>query len=156
ALAAAARVPGLVATFLSTMSQEHERGLGSWSVEFATLAAAVQATGAAAASLADAIESLRVDGDRMWANLSATRGSVLAERATLLLAPSLGRDAAAKIVADALASSERGDGTFAEALMNDPAAGSLASADAPRFGAPDDYLGSAEHFRRALLAEPTE
>ncbi len=52
ALAAANRVPGLVASFLSGMVQEHERGVGSWQAEWPTVAALMQATGVAAASMA--------------------------------------------------------------------------------------------------------
>ena len=37
ALAAAARAPGLVATVLGAMPQEHERGLGGWQAEWETL-----------------------------------------------------------------------------------------------------------------------
>src|SRR5207344_380448 len=36
-LAAAMRAPGLAATMLSSMPQEHERGLGGWQAEWATL-----------------------------------------------------------------------------------------------------------------------
>ncbi len=36
-VAAAVRVPGLVATMLSAMLQEHERGLGGWQAEWETL-----------------------------------------------------------------------------------------------------------------------
>ena len=42
ALAAATRVPGLVAAFLSGMVQEHERGVGGWHAEAPTVAAVVQ------------------------------------------------------------------------------------------------------------------
>ena len=40
-LAAATRLPGLVSAFLSGMVQEHERGLGGWHAESATIVAAV-------------------------------------------------------------------------------------------------------------------
>ena len=36
-LAAAVRAPGLVATMLSAMPQEHERGLGGWQAEWDVL-----------------------------------------------------------------------------------------------------------------------
>ena len=57
ALAAAGRAPGLVATLLSAMVQEHERALGGWQAEWDTLpdlvlvaAGGAGATGAAVAS----------------------------------------------------------------------------------------------------------
>ena len=37
ALSAAVRAPGLVATILSAMPQEHERGLGGWQAEWDTI-----------------------------------------------------------------------------------------------------------------------
>ena len=41
-LAAAQRVPGLVATYLSAMTQEHERGVGGWQAEWPIVAGVVQ------------------------------------------------------------------------------------------------------------------
>src|SRR5436190_17834817 len=102
ALAAANRLPGLVAAFLSGMVQEHERGLGGWHAEASTIVAAVQATGSALAALAGAVEQLQVDPARMRMNLTGTHGTVFAERAMVLLAPALGRERAAAAVASAL------------------------------------------------------
>jgi 3-carboxy-cis,cis-muconate cycloisomerase len=90
-LAAANRLPGLVSSFLAAMVQEHERGVGGWHAEASTVADAVQATGSAVAALADAVEGLRVDPQRMRTNIDATHGAVFAERAMMLLAPGLGR-----------------------------------------------------------------
>jgi 3-carboxy-cis,cis-muconate cycloisomerase len=155
ALGAVARVPGLVATFLGAMGQEHERGAGTWNTECVTLVDVVQATGAALASIAASVESLGVDHARMRANIAATRDAVFAERAMMLLAPALGRDAARALIADALAAAQRGDQTFAHALAAHHAARDVLPRDLVRFAAPEDYLGSAEHFRRKLLNEPT-
>ena len=44
-LAAAVRAPGLVATMLSAMPQEHERGLGGWQAEWDVLPDLVSADG---------------------------------------------------------------------------------------------------------------
>ena len=77
ALAAAGRVPGLVATFLAAMPQEHERGLGGSHTDVPALAAIVQATGSVLAAVADTVETLTVDSGRMRANLDATGGAVL-------------------------------------------------------------------------------
>ena len=69
ALAAAARLPGLVAAFLAAMPQEHERAAGGWQSEWPTVAGAIQATGSTLAAVADAIDGLTVDSARMRANL---------------------------------------------------------------------------------------
>jgi 3-carboxy-cis,cis-muconate cycloisomerase len=71
AMAAAARVPGLVAAFLSTMAQEHERAAGGWQSEWPTVADVIQSTGSALAAVAETIPRLRVDPERMLANVAA-------------------------------------------------------------------------------------
>jgi hypothetical protein len=54
----------------------------------------VQTAGAATAAMASVLEGLTVDPARMRANLEAARGVVFAERAVVLLTPTLGRDKA--------------------------------------------------------------
>src|SRR5262245_18411293 len=63
-LAATLRVPGQVSAFLSAMVQEHERGVGGWQAEWPIVATVVQATGLAAASMAEVAEGLTVDEAR--------------------------------------------------------------------------------------------
>ncbi len=98
ALCAANRVPGLVASFLSGMVQEHERAVGAWQAEWPTVAALMQATGAAVSSMREVAEGLSVDEARMRANIEATRGVIFAERAMMLLGEKVGRDAAHKLL----------------------------------------------------------
>ena len=97
-LAAAHRVPGLVASFLSAMLQEHERSVGGWQAEWPIIAAAVQSTGLAIASMAEASEGLTVDTHKMRLNIESTNGAIFAERAMMMLGAKLGRDIAHKIV----------------------------------------------------------
>jgi 3-carboxy-cis,cis-muconate cycloisomerase len=82
-LAAANRVPGLVASYLAGMVQEHERATGSWQAEWATIARVVQDTGLALASMREVAEGLTVDAVKMRANIDATRGAIFAERAMM-------------------------------------------------------------------------
>jgi 3-carboxy-cis,cis-muconate cycloisomerase len=70
-LACAARVPGLVATVLAGMAQEHERAAGGWQAEWGTLADALRLTGAAAAWARELLERLEVDPDRMRSGVPA-------------------------------------------------------------------------------------
>jgi 3-carboxy-cis,cis-muconate cycloisomerase len=153
-LAAATRLPGLVASYLTAMSQEHERGVGGIQAEWPIVSAVVQATGAAAAALAGAIDGLEVDPVRMRANLDATGGTVHAERAMLVLARALGRDRAQQLVADALAESRAGGVSFASALRS-AAEGErgLASGMLDDLDRPEQYLGSAEAIRTQRLGE---
>jgi 3-carboxy-cis,cis-muconate cycloisomerase len=156
-LAAAARTPGLVASYLMAMAQEHERGLGGIQAEWPIVSATVQSTWAAVAALASVIEGLAVDSARMRANLEATGGTIFAERAVLLLAPSLGRDRAEQLVAEAITASRGRDVPFAAALKN--AAGAekvIPSGVLNAIDEPARYLGSAERFRKQLLGQSDE
>ena len=55
AISAAKRTPGLVADFLGGMVQEHERAVGGWQAEWATVQAIVQAGGLALEAMAEAV-----------------------------------------------------------------------------------------------------
>ena len=68
-LACTRRVPGLVATMLAAMEQEHERAAGGWQAEWGTLSELLALTGSAAAWSQDLLSGLRVDTARMRANL---------------------------------------------------------------------------------------
>ncbi len=69
-LACTKRVPGLVATMLACMEQEHERAAGAWQAEWGTLSELLALTGSATAWARDLLEDLQVDGDRMRENLA--------------------------------------------------------------------------------------
>ena len=66
-LACTRRVPGLVATMLSSMEQEHERAAGAWQAEWGTVTELLQLTGSAAAWGRDLLEHLQVAGAAMRA-----------------------------------------------------------------------------------------
>ena len=71
ARACAHRGPGLVATLLGAMEQEHQRAAGAWHSEWRTLCDLLVATGSAAAWLRDCLEHLVVHPDRMAQNLTS-------------------------------------------------------------------------------------
>jgi len=154
ALAAANRAPGLVASFLAGMVQEHERSAGAWQAEWQTMAALVEAAGSALAAVSGAIDGLVVHPDRMRSNLAATRGVIFAEKVKMIIAPKIGRDAAEALLAGAAKESVRSARPLGEVLRqkNDVAALLTAEqwADLDR---PEDYLGAAEQFRRQLLED---
>jgi len=152
-LAAVTRVPALVSSFLSSMVQEHERAAGGWQSEWATISSIVQAAGLAAASMAEVAEGLTVDAARMRANLDATRGTIFAERATVLLSGKLGRELTSSLVERALAESAATGRNFVDVLAGMPEV--IAVLDAPTLRdlhLPESYLGAAEAFRRNLLS----
>ncbi|MGA2746970.1 MAG: 3-carboxy-cis,cis-muconate cycloisomerase [Candidatus Sulfotelmatobacter sp.] len=153
-LAAAHRVPGLVASFLSAMLQEHERGVGGWQAEWPIIAAVVQSTGVAIASMAEVAEGLSVDAQRMRLNMGNTNGAIFAERAMMLLGAKLGRDAAHKVLEMAVRKSVKEGRHLAAVLAEAPeVTAHLSRAELNDLEMPEQYLGSAEAFRKALAAE---
>jgi 3-carboxy-cis,cis-muconate cycloisomerase len=151
-LVAANRVPGLVAAFLSGMMQEHERAVGGWQAEWATVSEIVQATGLAAASMVEVAEGLTIDQARMQHNIEATRGAIFAERAMILLGAAMGRDVAHRIVEEATRSVAQGR-HLAEVLAENPeVARHLNKGVLARLEKPGEYLGMAEEFRKRLLS----
>jgi 3-carboxy-cis,cis-muconate cycloisomerase len=152
-LAAAARLPGLAATMLAGLVQEHERAVGAWQAEWPVIAEALQATGAALEAMRDVIAGLSVDPARMRANVDATRGAIFAERVVMLAAPVLGRSAAHQLLKDALARSQASGQSLADIVRAVPELAGVVDAEALRsLDDPRAYLGAAEALRQRLLA----
>lgn len=156
-LAAAHRVPGQVAAFLSAMVQEHERGVGGWQAEWPIVASVIQSTGLAAASMVEVAEGLSVDRGHMRANIDATNGVVFAERAMMLLGSELGRDVAHKLMEEATRQSIAQGKHLSEVLAEMPeVTGHIERSTLRQLELPEQYLGSAEAFRKALLSSTRE
>jgi 3-carboxy-cis,cis-muconate cycloisomerase len=153
ALAAAQRVPGLVSSFLSAMVQEHERGAGGWQAEWPIIAGIIQNTGFALAAMAGVAEGLMVDPARMQANIAATQGLIFAERASMLLGKKIGREQAHHLLRAAAAKAVAAKRNLSEVLAEIPeVATHLRPAKLRDLENSDHYLGSAEEFRKRLLA----
>jgi 3-carboxy-cis,cis-muconate cycloisomerase len=119
-LATATRAPGLVATLLSAMVQEDERGLGGWHAEWESLPELVSLSGGALHHLTDALAGLRVDTARMAANIEATRGLVYAEAVQLVLAERAGRPLAQRLLESACRRAHSEGRPLLELLTADP------------------------------------
>jgi 3-carboxy-cis,cis-muconate cycloisomerase len=153
ALAAAVRAPGLVATMLAAMPQEHERGLGGWQAEWSTLPELVLLTAGAARASAAMLEGLVVDEARMRDNLALTHGLIASEAAVMALAPHLGRSEAHRIVEDGAKRVRTSGGTLADALAADPAVTRhLTRAEIDRHLSPERYIGAARALVERVLA----
>jgi 3-carboxy-cis,cis-muconate cycloisomerase len=151
-LAAANRMPGLVASFLSAMLQEHERAVGGWQSEWPTIAAVIQATGLAVASIAEIAEGLAVNSTHMRANLDATQGTIFAEKATFLLAKKLGRNSAQQLLEHATRCALEQGRSLAKVLGEMPeVTRHLDQAALGKLEVAEDYLGSADTFRTQQL-----
>lgn len=158
ALAAAVRVPGLVATMLAAAVQEHERGLGNWPAEWETLPQIVMLAGGALAAMAQTAEGLEVHADRMRANLDLTNGLVFAEAVQMALAPTLGRDAAHALVASACRRAAAERVHLREILAEEPRVKPVLDYEAiARLFDPMRYLGeSSAYIARALVRHPAK
>ena len=103
--------------------------------------------------MADALEHLVVDEDRMRSNLELTGGFVLAEAVTMLLAERVGRTDAYQRVERATRLAQANRVSFAEALLSDPnVATHLTREEIDERLRPDAYLGAARLFVERALA----
>jgi 3-carboxy-cis,cis-muconate cycloisomerase len=153
-LAAAHRVPGLVASFLSAMLQEHERGIGGWQAEWPIVAAVIQATGVAISSMAEAAQGLLVDPKKMMLNIEHTDGAIFSERVMMMLGAKLGRDVAHKILHAAVKKSAAEGRSLAVVLAEIPEVTiHLGPTQLKQLETPGQYLGSAHTLRKTLASE---
>jgi 3-carboxy-cis,cis-muconate cycloisomerase len=150
---ASRRVTALVGVVYGSLAQEHERAVGAWHAEWATVTELLRLSGGAAAATADCIAGLTVHPDSMASNLTAAGQELLAERVTMELTRRAGRAPALAVVADALAVAGGSGSTFAVALEE---AGATAWMSGEEIGAlvdPSTYVGSSDLFiDRALAA----
>lgn len=141
-LAAATRAPGLVATCLGGMMQEHERGVGGWQAEWGALPELCRLAGGALRHARELIAGLEVDTARMRANLEATNGLIMAEAVQMALGQKLGRLAAHDLLEAACKRAVREGRHLREVLGEDP--GVRAQLDEHALAAlfePTSYLG---------------
>ncbi len=152
ALAAAARAPGLVATMLGAMVQEHERGLGGWQAEWDTLPDLVVTAASGIRAVADALDGLIVDTDRMRANADASGGVLLAESIAMILAESIGKHQAHACVAEACRRAAAEGRPLVDVLAGDPlVTPHLDRAEIARRLSADDYLGATRDYIDRVL-----
>ncbi len=150
AIAAATRAPHLAASLLAAMANEHERGLGGWQAELAEWPALFLATHGSLAALADAAAGLVVDAARMRANIERQRGTVFAEAAAALLAPTLGKTQAQALLARLSAQAIADDTDLRTLLRAEPA---LAAIDAGAIDAAFDIDAAARHAAGVAAAQ---
>jgi 3-carboxy-cis,cis-muconate cycloisomerase len=155
-LAAAIRVPQLVATLLAAMPQEHERGLGGWHAEWETMPEVFRLAAGALRHTTDITAGLTIDAKRMGENLDATDGLVMAEAIMMALGDRIGRLEAHHLVEAACGRAVAEGRHLRDVLAQDPAVTAHLSPEAlDRLFAPDSYLGVAERFVQRVLAGRT-
>lgn len=90
-LAAANRVPALMASVFQSMVQEHERALGAWHAEWLAIPEIFKLCAGALERSSEVLEHMQVNADAMQHNLECTHGLIMAEAVMMALAPKLGR-----------------------------------------------------------------
>jgi 3-carboxy-cis,cis-muconate cycloisomerase len=156
-IGAATRAPGLVATMLAAMPQEHERSLGLWHAEWETLPELCCLVSGALQQALLAVPGLEVDAARMRSNLELTQGLVLAEAVSIALAQRIGRDAAHHLVEQCCRHAVQ-QGVHLRAVLgaNAEVSAELSAAELERLLDPAHYLGQARRWVQRAVAEHTQ
>ena len=151
ARACARRAPGLVATLLSAMEQEHERAAGAWHSEWPALTELLTTVGSAASWLAESLRGLQPDPERMAATAAAAAEGPLAGALAEALAPTLGKGAAHDAAAAAVREARDSGRPLAEVVgtRTDVDTDAVLAAGAPDVGEAGAQVDAAlaEHVR---------
>jgi 3-carboxy-cis,cis-muconate cycloisomerase len=152
-LAAALRVPALVSSVLTSMVQEHERGLGGWHAEWETLPEIFRLVAGALSHTNEMVAGLEVHPGKMLENVNRTHGLVLAEAAAFALREHLGKEKSHEIVEEAARRAVQDGRDFGEVLLSYPDVRShLSAAELSRLLDPANYLGSAVAMTEKVLS----
>ncbi|WP_176476400.1 3-carboxy-cis,cis-muconate cycloisomerase [Pseudomonas indica] len=153
-IGAATRAPGLVATLLAALPQEHERSLGLWHAEWETLPELCCLVSGALQHALVIVPDLEVDATRMRDNLELTRGLVLAEAASIALAQRIGRETAHQLVERCCRQAVAEQRHLRAVLGDSPeVTAQLSAAELDRLLDPAHYLGQARRWVERALAE---
>ncbi|MCK9732134.1 3-carboxy-cis,cis-muconate cycloisomerase [Pseudomonas syringae pv. syringae] len=155
-ISTATRAPGLVATMLAAMPQEHERSLGLWHAEWETLPELCCLVSGSLQQALQVIPGLQVDAERMAINLQSTKGLVLAEAVSIALAQRIGRDAAHHLVEQCCRRAVEQGAHLRQVLgENSQISEQFSSDELDRLLDPAHYLGQARHWVERTVAEHT-
>ncbi|MBN3468405.1 3-carboxy-cis,cis-muconate cycloisomerase [Pseudomonas savastanoi pv. phaseolicola] len=155
-ISTATRAPGLVATMLAAMPQEHERSLGLWHAEWETLPELCCLVSGSLQQALQVLPGLQVDAERMASNLQSTKGLVLAEAVSIALAQRIGRDAAHHLVEQCCRRAVEQGAHLRQVLGETPQVSEQFSSDElDRLFDPAHYLGQARQWVERAVAEHT-
>jgi len=141
-----------VGVLLSAMQAPHERAAGEWQAEWDAFALTLAAAGGAVARAGDVVRDLRVEAERMRANLLSDGGTIMAEAAMMAVAEVVGRAEAHDLVYDAAAEARR-EGIMLRDALERTLPADVLSALPPLADIldPDGYLGETEREIDASL-----
>jgi 3-carboxy-cis,cis-muconate cycloisomerase len=149
-----AKMPGLVATLLHAMPQEHERGAGLWQAEWETVPECFQLASASLAYAIDIAKGMRADPRRMQANIESTLGLPLSEAVSAALAPSMGRVAAHDLLRKAADRAQTENRRLSDVLKQMPEVqAQLSDTQIAELLDARNYLGSTQRFIARVLGD---
>ncbi len=152
-LSAATRMPGMVSTMHTSMTQEHERGLGGWHAEWETLPQICQLAAGALEHTNQMLQGLEIDTARMRANLDLTQGLIFAEAVSMALATHIGRELAHQLIEQASKCALAKKQHLRNVLASDSQISEhLAQAELEKLCDANNYLGVADQFINRVLA----
>ncbi len=152
-LAAAMRAPGLVATMLSSMVQEHERGLGGWQAEWESLPELFRLTAGSLHSARQLISGIVIDADTMREHLDANGRIALSEAVSFALAAKIGKRNAHRLLEQITHTAMERKISLREALIDSPGIRErLSIEEIDEALDAQKYLGSSEIYIANVLA----
>lgn len=154
AVTAAIRAPGLVATMVAAMPQEHERAAGGWQAEWETLADLIRVTQESVGAIANTLGDLQLDPGAMREHLALHGGVAMAEGLAAALMEHLSRTDAMAHVERLSRAAGRDKRPLHELASADPEVSRwLSPAAIDRALAPENFLGSAPLFVERVLRQ---
>lgn len=153
-LAAANRVPVLMASLYQSMVQEHERSLGAWHAEWLALPEIFQLCAGALSRTLDVLQGMEVNTENMQRNLECTQGLIMAEAVMMALAPKLGRLNAHHVVEAACKTAVAEQKHLKEVIAElDDIKNNFSTAEISAIFKPESYLGNIQAQIDAVLQE---
>jgi 3-carboxy-cis,cis-muconate cycloisomerase len=154
AVTAAIRAPGLVATMVAAMPQEHERAAGGWQAEWETMADLIRVTVESADAIAKTLGDLQLAPGTMREHLDLHGGVAMAEGLAAALMAHLSRTDAMAHVERLSRVAVRDRKPLRELAAADADVSRwLSAADIDRALAPENFLGSAPLFVERVLKQ---
>lgn len=146
-LAAANLSPGLVASVLSGMVQEHERATGAWQSEWIAMPQLFLLASGALERTAEIAEGMEVHPRRMRKNLDMTNGLIMAEALQMSLRDKIGKTEAHELLEEASRKAIRDNRHLIDVLEKHPKVSKLVGRkELEKLFDPLSYLGSTDEF----------
>ncbi len=148
---------GLAAPMLEAMTAEHERDWSSMHTEWSIIPEASILTGGAVAQTLAVIRGLRVNRERMRANVDLSHGLPLSEAVMMQLAAHVGRQVAHDLIYEAAMAAFEQARPLRDLLLEDPrVAEHIPAADINRLLQPETYTGLCGEFVDRVVQTRTD